>query len=53
VRKPFKQLVSINAFVKSGEFAKQVPLVFVVMTSKKKKRLQKGKNKSKIIDINK
>lgn len=36
VRKPFQQLLSINAFVKSGDCAKQVPMVFVVMSSKKK-----------------
>ena len=37
VRHPFKQLLTVNAFVKSGEYAKQVPLVFVLMGNKKDK----------------
>ena len=37
VRHPFKQLLPVNAFVRSGEYAKQVPLVFVLMTNKKEK----------------
>ena len=34
---PFTQLLTINAFVRSEEHAKQIPLVFVLMSGKKKK----------------
>ena len=34
---PFKQLLTVNAFVRSGEYAKQVPLAYVLMSSKKAK----------------
>ena len=33
----FKQLLTINAFVRKDNHAKQVPLVFVLMSGKKKK----------------
>ncbi|XP_076047284.1 uncharacterized protein LOC143028802 [Oratosquilla oratoria] len=36
-RDPFKQLFSINAFVKSGENTKQIPLVFALMSGRRKK----------------
>ena len=36
-RQPFSQLFTINAFVKSGDHAKQVPLLFVVMSGRKKR----------------
>ena len=35
VRHPFKQLVTINAFVRSGESANEVPLVFILMPNNK------------------
>ena len=33
---PVTQLLTINAFVKADDYAKQVPLVFVLMSGKKK-----------------
>ncbi|XP_074631182.1 uncharacterized protein LOC141889768 [Acropora palmata] len=41
VRHPFKQLLTVNAFVRSGEYAKQLPLVFVLMANKKEKDYKK------------
>ena len=35
VRQPFTQLLTINAFVRAGEYAKQVPLAFVLMSGRK------------------
>ena len=34
VQHPFKELLSVNAFVRSGDFAKQMPLTFVLMSNK-------------------
>lgn len=36
VRQPFTQLLSVNAFVRSGDRSKQVPLMFVLMSSRRK-----------------
>jgi len=33
---PFKQLLTVNVFVRSGEYAKQVPLAYVLMSTKGK-----------------
>lgn len=41
VRRPFSQLLTINAFVRSGESCKQVSLVYVLMSSRKKKDYMK------------
>ena len=41
IRYPFKQLLTVNAFIRSGEYAKQVPLVFVLMANKKEKDYKK------------
>lgn len=36
-RRPFNQLLTVNAFVKQGDHAKQVPLLFVIMSGRNKK----------------
>ena len=41
VRKPFTQLLTINAFVRTNECAKQVTLAFVLMPGKKESDYKK------------
>ena len=36
-RHPFSQLLTVNAFVKKDDHVKQVPLVFVIMSGRKKR----------------
>ena len=36
-RQPFSQLFTINAFMKSGDQAKQVPVLFIIMSGRKKR----------------
>ena len=36
-RQPFSQLLTVNAFVRNDDYVKQVPLVFVVMSGRKKR----------------
>ena len=41
VRHPFQQLLTINAFMRSGEYVKQVLVAFVLMSNKKEKDYKK------------
>ncbi|KAK3719185.1 hypothetical protein QZH41_020418 [Actinostola sp. cb2023] len=36
-REPFKQLFTINAFVRHEDYSKQVPLVYIIMSGRKKR----------------
>ena len=41
-RHPFTQLLTVNAFVKNDDHVKQVPLLFALMSGRKKRGLQSG-----------
>ena len=45
INSPWKQLFSIHGFVKSGERLKQIPLVFVIVSEKKKENYYEVRNK--------
>ena len=46
VKEPFAQLISIHAFVKSESSIKQLPLVFVLMSGKRKSLSMESLSKS-------